>query len=217
MPRQSLLEKLIHLDLERQSISRCYIYTWFRKFACLGLSRDKANRLPTGKSCFRNSARSASPGNQKTGCPKPIHHFVLPSSQPTSMNFPASRSCKWSCALCCSAPFSLSLFGCVVAQQKSPSKKTFPCPPNKALKSCCPPKMKVSSLPLSLSRSCQDTSFCTIAYLLYRSVHVTMAWCYTMHLGSKALSLAQPKAIARGKQYSDVHKQTTNKQLLNFT
>ena len=38
-----------------------------------------------------------------------------------------------------------------------------------------------------------------------------------MHLGSKALSLAQPKAIARGKQYSDVHKQTTNKQLLNFT
>ena len=61
---------------------------------------------------------------------------------------------------------------------------------------------------------CQDTSFCTIAYLLHRSVHVTMAWCYTMHLGSKALSL---RTIARGKQYSDVHKQTTNKQLLNFT
>ena len=49
---------------------------------------------------------------------------------------------------------------------------------------------------------CQETSSFTIVHLLSRTPWI------------EALSL---RTVARGKQYRDVHKQTTNKQLLNFT
>ena len=60
---------------------------------------------------------------------------------------------------------------------------------------------------------CQATSSFTIVHLLHRTVHVQLHGAVQAPW-IEALSL---RTVARGKQYRDVHKQTANKQLLNFT
>ena len=59
---------------------------------------------------------------------------------------------------------------------------------------------------------CQETSSFTIAYLLPRTVHVQLHGAVQCTLDRRL----EPKDNCQRKQYRDVRKQTTKKQLLNF-